>query len=386
MVKIFNLKIDKITIVGGGIGGLSMANCLQNFGFDYEIFEQASELTEVGAGIGMSKAAMDIFDKLGLLSSLRSSGRFIRYATLKNKKLELRREIPVDLDSICIHRAKLIDVLAEKIPREKVYLNKRAVSIQKNKDTSILHFTDGTQVKSNCIIVADGINSAMRKSIFPEIKVRFPNQVIWRGLTNIKLPEYYSDRFVEIWDDQKRFLFTPMNDDHIFWVAIKNGIPHGKDNGNPINELLHEYNDFDNLVKQLIEKPTHLIRNDLADLGGHKRQWFSDNVVFLGDAIHATTPNLAQGACQALEDAYCLALCLKKYGDDLQKVFSTYQAMREDKAMFIVNTSWQLGQMAHTNSSFMYSLYKLFWKIAPDKLFTKQERKINDLSYMDWLQ
>jgi 2-polyprenyl-6-methoxyphenol hydroxylase-like FAD-dependent oxidoreductase len=362
-----------------------MANCLQHFGFDYEVFEQAPELTEVGAGIGMSKAAIDIFDKLGLLPDLKSAGRFIKYATLKNKNLRITREIPVEVDSICIHRAKLIDVLALKIPREKVNLNKRAVSIEKNKNTSVIHFADGSQVTSNCVVVADGINSAIRRKIFPEIQIRYPHQVIWRGLTNMKLPQYYSDRYVEIWDDKKRFLFTPMNDDHIFWVAIKNGVPHHKDNGNAISELLEEYKDFDSLVKQLIKNSNHLIRNDLADLGGQKRKWYSGNVVFLGDAIHATTPNLAQGACQAMEDAYCLSLCFKKYGDDLQKVFTHYQTRREDKAMFIVNTSWKLGQMAHSKSFLLYNLYKLFWKIAPDKIFTDKEKKINDLSYIDSL-
>jgi 2-polyprenyl-6-methoxyphenol hydroxylase-like FAD-dependent oxidoreductase len=162
-------------------------------------------------------------------------------------------------------------------------------------------------------------------------------------------------------------------------------VPHGKDNGSTINQLLNEYKDFDNLVKQLIENSTNLIRNDLADLGGQKRQWFSDNVVFLGDAIHATTPNLAQGACQAMEDAYCLTLCVKKYGSDLQSAFKEYQLKRENKAMFIVNTSWKLGKMAHSKSFLLYNLYKLFWKVAPDNLFTKQEKKINDLSYMDSL-
>ena len=87
--------MEKIIIAGGGIGGLAMANCLQLQGLDFELYEQAPKLTEVGAGIGMSKSALDILEKIGLSEKVHRAGNFIKYACLKDKNLTLLRELPV---------------------------------------------------------------------------------------------------------------------------------------------------------------------------------------------------------------------------------------------------------------------------------------------------
>lgn len=376
--------MKKFIIAGGGIGGLAMANCLQLQGLGFDLYEQASQLTEVGAGIGMSKSALDILEKIGVSEMVKQSGSFIKYACLKDENLDLVRELPVELDSICIHRARLIEVLGQNIPSEKVHLNKRIKSIEETKELAIVLFEDGTTIQAQCVIVADGINSVIRKKYFPQIKIRYANQIIWRGITKIKLPEYYNNRFVEIWSKSKRFLFVPMNSEHVFWLAVQQGKPGGKDDPATVkNDLLHEFSNYNPVVKDLIHNSDNFIRNDLADLGSNPRTWYKGKIVFIGDAIHATTPNLAQGACQAVEDAYTLSKCLKAHFPNLSKAFSTYQRLREDKAMFVVNTSWRLGQMAHTNNPLLQYCFKKFWQLAPAGLFKRQEKKINDLSYTE---
>jgi 2-polyprenyl-6-methoxyphenol hydroxylase-like FAD-dependent oxidoreductase len=353
-------------------------------GLDFDLYEQAPQLTEVGAGIGMSKSALDILEKIGVLESVKQSGSFIKHACLKDKNLRLIRELPVDLDSICIHRARLIEILGTNIPPEKVHLNKRIKSTEETNEGVSVAFEDGTTAQGECIIVADGINSVIRKAYFPEIKIRYANQVIWRGLTKMKLHEYYLNRFVEVFSSSKRFLFVPMDQEHVFWLAVKSGKPGGKDNPATIKkELLTDFSDFNPLIKDLIGSSENFIRNDLADLGGESRSWYKGRTVFIGDAIHATTPNLAQGACQAIEDAYTLSKSLKTYFPDLSKAFATYQSLRQDKAMFVVNTSWRLGQMAHSGNPILKYVYKKFWQYAPARIFKKQEKRINDLSYTE---
>ena len=376
--------MKQFIIVGGGIGGLAMANCLQSQGLDFDLYEQAAQLTEVGAGIGMSKSALDILEKIGVSEIVKQSGSFIKYACMKDENLDLIRELPVELDSICIHRARLIEILGQNIPPTKVHLNKRVKSIDEQTEFVNVHFEDGTTVQGQSLMIADGINSAIRKKYFPLIKIRYANQIIWRGITKLKLPEYYSNRFVEVWSDSKRFLFVPMDHEYVFWLAIKSGKPGGKDNPSTIkNDLLHDFSNFNSVVKNLIENSDNFIRNDIADLGSNKRAWFKGKVVFVGDAIHATTPNLAQGACQAIEDAYTLSKCLKEYFPDLLKAFGTYQGLRKEKAMFVVNTSWMLGKMAHTNNNFLQYCFRKFWQFTPAGIFKKQEQKINDLSYTE---
>lgn len=376
--------MKKYIIAGGGIGGLAMANCLQLQGLDFDLYEQSPKLTEVGAGIGMSKSALDILEKIGLSEMVKQSGSFIKYASIKDKDLKSLRELPVELDSICIHRARLIEILGGNIPAEKIHLNKKIKSIEETADAVNILFEDGTNARGHCLIAADGINSLIRKKYFPEIKLRYANQIIWRGITSINFEDYYHNRFIEIWSDSKRFLFVPMSNSQVFWLAIKEGQPGGKDNAASIkDDLVNDFSDFNPLVKDLIRNSANFIRNDLADLGNQSRSWYTQRIVFIGDSIHATTPNLAQGACQAIEDAFTLSQCIKLYAPDLSRAFDTYQKLRQDKAMFVVNTSWRLGQMAHSKNPIFQYFFKKFWQMAPDRIFKNQEAKINDLSYLE---
>jgi 2-polyprenyl-6-methoxyphenol hydroxylase-like FAD-dependent oxidoreductase len=145
--------------------------------------------------------------------------------------------------------------------------------------------------------------------------------------------------------------------------------------------LVQEYNDFHPFVKELLVNSANFIRSDLADLGNGKRKWYQDKIVFIGDAIHATTPNLAQGGCQAIEDAYCLSLLMKKSGRDFSEIFPTFQSLREKKVSLIVNTSWRFGKIAH--HPILSVVAKHFLKHMPNRAVILLEKKLNDLSYLN---
>lgn len=373
--------METVNIIGGGIAGLSLANALQCAGIDFKLFEQAPQLTEVGAAIGISKAALDILEILGLSEQVKNAGNETQSLHLSDKNLEVIRIISPEWPSVIIHRAKLIDILTSKLPKERIQLNAKLVHLNSNKDFSILKFSNGMEINSACTAIADGIQSKFRQQIFPEIKVRYSGQAIWRGITTIQLPDHYSQTYTEIWSDTKRFLFAPMDSNSTCWLAVKNAEVGGQDNPDTIrHELMKEYHDFHPIVKELLLRSSNFIRNDLADLGVQKRKWYYNKIVFIGDAIHATTPNLAQGGCQAIEDAYCLACLMDKSTDDLSKIFPIYQSLRSKKVSFIVNTSWRFGKIAH--NSLTSRLAKYYFKYAPHSTFIKLERKLNDLSYL----
>ena len=175
-----------------------------------------------------------------------------------------------------------------------------------------------------------------------------------------------------------------MDSNSICWLAVKNATPGGTDNPDTIRqELLNEFDDFHPFVKELLLNSSNFIRNDLADLGTEKRKWYQDKIVFIGDAIHATTPNLAQGGCQAIEDAYCLSLLMKRSDHDFSEIFPTFQSLREKKVSFIVNTSWRFGKMAQ--NPFSSRLVKYFLKFVPNSIAINLEKKLNDLSYLSLL-
>jgi 2-polyprenyl-6-methoxyphenol hydroxylase-like FAD-dependent oxidoreductase len=80
--------------------------------------------------------------------------------------------------------------------------------------------------------------------------------------------------------------------------------------------------------------------------------------------------------CQAIEDAYALSLGIKRFSAELPKAFVTYQSLRQEKAMLVVNTSWRLGKMAHTKNPLLYFLFKKIFQKAPDSIFKNRKRKL----------
>jgi 2-polyprenyl-6-methoxyphenol hydroxylase-like FAD-dependent oxidoreductase len=373
--------METVNIIGGGIGGLTLANALQSKGIDFKLFEQAPRITEVGAAISISKAALDILERLDLSSHVKNAGYEINNFHISDKNLKNILVTTTQSPVTIIHRAKLIDILVSRLPKEKIQLNTKLTYIRNETEFSELHFSNGLKLKSRCTAIADGIQSISRKQIFPGIKIRHDGQAIWRGITTLNWPEQYRHTYTEIWSNTKRFLFVPMDSTAIFWLAIKNAAIGGEDDPDTIrHELVNEYHDFHPFVKELLLNSSNFIRNDLADLGIEGRKWYLDKIVFLGDAIHATTPNLAQGGCQAIEDAYCLSLLMKKSNYDFSEIFPTYQRLREKKVSFIVNTSWRFGKMAQNRISSRIAKY--FFKYIPNSAIMKLERKLNDLSYI----
>jgi 2-polyprenyl-6-methoxyphenol hydroxylase-like FAD-dependent oxidoreductase len=378
------MNLQTVTIIGGGIGGLSLANALMHHGIPFELYEQAPELTEVGAGIGLSKAPIHILDNLGLGSHLRDVSQQIDSVYLPDKQLNIRRKLDVSTETICIHRARLIDILKENLPEENIHLSKRVTGLTTDSDGNSIQFDDGDEITSRCTVAADGIHSVIRKNLFPEIEIRYINQTIWRGITEVNLAAEFGNSFLEIWDAGLRFLTIPIDNRNTLWLGVKPEQPGGVDNPETVREdLLKLFEKFHPSLKQMILTSEGFLRNDMGDLGTKKREWFKNRVVFLGDAIHATTPNLAQGGCQAIEDAWCLALCLKKYGADLQTAFETYSRVRKPKVMKIVADSWMFGRAAHSRNPLFHYGFRTILTHSPEWVLRRQEAFLNDLSYLD---
>jgi 2-polyprenyl-6-methoxyphenol hydroxylase-like FAD-dependent oxidoreductase len=237
------MKLDKkIVIIGGGIGGLAMANALQQAGFEYDLYEQAPELTDVGAGIGLSGSAMEVLDSLGLGDDVRDTGIAIKNVYLANKHLKIRRKMDVQQETACIHRALLIDILKDRLRAERIHLSKQATDIKSHQDHTEVIFSDGSSVRSQCLIAADGIHSVIRKKLYPDIKVRYINQTIWRGMTRLEAPDAMKNSYFEIWDEGLRFLTVPYRQDKVMNI-VKNSRQFGKaaHSRNPFLHYLYRF-------------------------------------------------------------------------------------------------------------------------------------------------
>ncbi|BAP31739.1 2-polyprenyl-6-methoxyphenol hydroxylase-like oxidoreductase [Chryseobacterium sp. StRB126] len=370
--------MNTISIIGAGIGGLTLGNVLQQHGYDFTIYESAQEIKPVGAGIMMAVNAMQVFDKLGLKEKIESAGNKIHRITLSNESLKpfskteiLTLEKQYNSCNVAIHRAELQRILAETLNPDSIQLNHSLQTIEK-KENYILDFENGNQIESTIVFGADGIKSPIRNQILKTGSIRSSGQKCWRGLVDFELPERHHHEAFEMWGKGKRFGFVKISEKKVYWYACINEKSFSR-----YAQIAEIFKDFDDLVLNLIEatQKENIICNEITDLAPIV-QWYTENLCLIGDAAHATTPNMGQGACQAIEDAYVIGRLLEK-NKDFNVVFEEFQKIRRKKVDYIVNTSRTIGKISqweHGNSlrNFMMSL-------IPESINQKMARKIIEL-------
>jgi 2-polyprenyl-6-methoxyphenol hydroxylase-like FAD-dependent oxidoreductase len=365
---------DTVSIIGAGIGGLTTALTLKNKGLNVTVFESSAEIKPVGAGILIAHNGMQVFQKLGIHDKIEKAGN--RISCIKITDAQLNEISTVDLTeyekkygvrNIAIHRGELQKILANELGYDKINLSKRLTKIEKA-DLFKLTFEDNSIVESKLIIGADGINSVVRNQLFGKSTLRKANQKCWRGICEIELPEKYHSEFNEAWGKGKRFGFVKISHKKVYWFALMNSKNVKTDEVNLVEMFKEFHSDILNLI--LATNKDQIIVNDIIDLKPIDK-WQDKNICLIGDAAHATTPNMGQGACQAIEDAYVLGRLLDE-GIALEETFKIYEKLRIKKAHTIVNSSWTFGKIAQIENNQGIWLRNKMMKIIPKSINKKQ--------------
>ena len=372
-----------IDIIGAGIGGLTTAIALKQKGFTIRIFEQAPEIKEVGAGIILANNAMQVYDKLGLRGKMEAVGNPLESMNITRGDLRPLSKFSLQVfeekygvRNTAIHRGILQQILAGEIQPDELYLGKKLSHVE-NGEEIILHFEDGSQHESGAVIAADGIHSAVRNSLFPTSVIRRAYQICWRGVVNMELPEEYQHEFNEAWGKGDRVGFGMLSPGKVYWYALKNYSE--KYEGIEVEQLGDHFAHFHPLLKKMIDQtaPEAIHTTEITDLKPVSN-WVNGQICLMGDAAHATTPNMGQGACQAIEDAWILAECMAKYS--LPEAFHKFEQLRIDKAHLVVNTSWRLGKLAQVENSVVASIRNFILKMTPSRMAENQSAKIFELA------
>lgn len=278
-----------------------------------------------------------------------------------------------NVDMVAIHRASLQKLLAEKVGEKNIYLGKKLAFIQQIENGMVLQFEDGTEHQTTLVIGADGIHSQTRTYVTQHAMIRNANQPCWRGITDFELPKAQQHQLVEMWGRGKRFGFTHIAEGRVYWYALVSESHFKLD-----QSLAQTFNDLDPLVGQLIKSTPadQVIHSDLLDLQPINT-WHNNNICLIGDAAHATTPNMGQGACQAIEDAWAISQCLAE--NELALAFAKFQKQRIAKATKVVNRSWQIGKIAHLENPMAIWLRNTAMRAMPKSMVTKQNEWIYKL-------
>ena len=374
----------KALIIGGGIGGLSLANALQQRNIAYQLFEAAPAFGEVGAGILLGANAMQIYQDLGLAESIYQKGQVLHAAHITDETGRMISSMPLQqmektygVKTVIIHRAALIEVLKASLDTAHLELGKRAEKVFDLDKKPIIQFSDGSLSSGDCIIGADGIHSQLRQQIFPSRQKRYLGQTCWRGLVDFQLPETYRKVLTERWGKTGRFAFVAVNDHQVYWYAVMTAPKGQKDvQESIIQDLKNSFAHFEGPIAEILDNTEvkNILRNDIYDLKPQKG-WSHQKVSFLGDAIHATSPNLGQGGAQAIEDAHALAYCLDQY-QEIAQAFKQYEKYRFPKATFVVKQSKLFGELAHKKQAWVQVVRNFLLRSIPPQLFLKQMEKI----------
>lgn len=377
----------KVTIVGAGIGGLTLAIALKQKGIEVEIFESTPQFRRVGAGIVLAINAMRVYQRLGLVEKLEAAGKCLSSMAITNANLTSMTTSPLgyfekkyQLSNVGIHRAALHEILLSELPHIPIHLNKKLKNLQQTKDGALLEFEDGTQHKASVVIGADGIHSAVRKAIFPNSKERFAKQYCWRGVVDFELSQATAYQLREAWGKGRRFGIVPIGQNLVYWFACAKYQTSAQQELET-KPLASIFSDFNPLIGQIINAtPSEkIIKAELSDLVLLDK-WSKGVVGLVGDAAHATTPNMGQGANQAIESAWVLSTCLAEEKNATQ-AFEQYQKIRQAKANQIIQTSWQIGKIAHVSNPILATLRNTFMHLTPAFIGKMQLERLFELNY-----
>lgn len=373
---------SKIIVIGGGIGGLCVAIALRQRGFSPVIYEQTTVLKPAGAGIVLAFNAMRVLKKLGIYESVCNAGFGLKSVTFETEAGQrllhqdfAAFESELGASVVGIHRHALHQCLLDQLPADSIHLGRRCHSFERHGDISRVNFEDGTFDEAKLVIVADGLRSVLRAQLFPQDRLRYSGESGWRGTSLLTLPTHQP--FREIWGRHFRFGAFQCAPNRVSWYATVNA-PAGtlvQDHASAKSVIASHAQSLDHLAQQIIAstEPGSIIQTDLFDKAP-SRPWFQDGIVFLGDAIHATTPNFGQGAGMAIESAYVLAEHFATEGIRVETL-KHYQNRRYPRTTWVTSESLKFGKMARLQHPVLIAIRNALIRMMAHPILTKFQRK-----------
>ena len=358
----------KILIAGAGLGGLAAASSLMKAGHDVEIYEQAPQLGEVGAGIQISANAMHVLRNLGLEAAvtkagvrpgayvfrLHDTGEVIQRFSLSDEHERLHGAPYTQL-----HRADFHEILAAKAREFKpdvVRLNRQVVGFSESERGVELRFADGSQAQGDFLIGADGLKSVVRRQIVGETPATYTGDAAWRlTVPASRLPPNFLEPVMSVFmgPGGHAVCYYLRGGALLNFVGIVETDEISEESWTvrmPWEKLKAEYRGWHPTIQTVIDAAD---KDQCYRWSLHNRppirNWSTARATLLGDAAHPTLPYLAQGAVMAIEDGAVLARALGMSAD-IPGALQLYQRNRVDRTAKIVLQSSENRRLFHLRS------------------------------------
>jgi 2-polyprenyl-6-methoxyphenol hydroxylase-like FAD-dependent oxidoreductase len=366
------MRADKTLIVGAGIGGLTFAIAARRWGLSVEMVERAPAFAPVGAGIGLAPNAVACLSLLGLEDELVAAGSPFDAGRVSD---ELGRpiisatfaDVGLPVQGVATHRAVLHELLLRAARDLKIRLGTTVDRLDLSGSSVRATFSDGSSGSYDLVVGADGVRSRVRALIFGADQPKYVGYFSWRTIVarpkEIELP-------VEMWGRGRRLGLVPISENDLYCFTTLNGPPVGRDSfGDPLDGRLARFREaFGNFggsaprVLEQITDPEQLVPTDLEEVT--LREWARGRVVLLGDAAHAMTPNLGQGAAMAMEDAVVLARLIER-SNYVADALALYQSARISRVRSIQRLSHRFGVIGQFESAAACAIRNTAVRILP---------------------
>ena len=367
----------RIAIVGGGIGGLTTALALKEFGFEAEVYEQAPVLLDVGAAIAVWPNALRVLERLGVADTIHEhAGEMDQICWLDQHGFLINRvSIP---KSVALHRADLQSTLLHALPPSWIKLDYSFVAYEVQKQKVIARFTNGEEIEADFLIGADGIHSDVRSQLLGDGAPTYRGYTVWRGIASAAPASVSSNTAIEIHGRGQRFGIGPVGHGRVGWWATANATTEQHSSSDTHRELLRLFKGWYKPAVRLIEATpsNHILSTPAFDREANST-WGDKRVTLLGDAIHPTTPNLGQGGCLAIEDAFVLARCFEKYGAT-EEALRKYEGCRQYRTAAITKYSRFYGTVGQWKNPVAQAFRKSVFSLAPESILQRLVQTVFD--------
>jgi 2-polyprenyl-6-methoxyphenol hydroxylase-like FAD-dependent oxidoreductase len=355
--------VTRALVIGGGIGGLTVARALQHSGAEATVFERAPavEQIQVGGAIHVWQNGMRGLQRLGLADEVKALGgpdAVVERAEMRNWRGKLltswsvaKTEQAVGAPTVGVRRPDLHRVLAAGVDPGAIVLGRECTAVEQSPDGVLARFADGTEEQGDILIGADGLRSTVRKGLLGDEELRFAGIASWQAVCEYRDEATPPGLFWIVWGPGARFLFYRLGSQLLYWEGIYATEAGGADPpGERKQAVAARFSGWHHPIEAIVAATDEaaITRSDIYDRPPVKR-WGEGRVTLLGDAAHPMTNAAGQGANQTIEDAVVLASRLGRNADPVAGL-RAYEQERIGRSARISNLAWRLTSLSRWSS------------------------------------